>query len=98
MAFCLYLRHISLAAQPKGIYAPGGNYTSNSATKSLTGYYIGTYCKTISGLSKYNNGSNTAKIKEYDTRKSYVESKKGKQYTLFQHRNRQELLILNRYQ
>lgn len=62
----------------KTVYAPGENYTSNSATKPLTGYYIGTYCKTISGLSKYNNGSNLAKIKEYDTRKSYVESKKKK--------------------
>ena len=55
-------------------YAPGGNYTSYSNTKPISAYYIGTYCTNVSGLSEYNNGSNTAQIREYDTRKSYVES------------------------
>lgn len=69
----------SLYSAVKNAYA-GGDYTKNMDTKPLNQYYIGTYYPTISGLSKYYNGSDTANIKEYDTRKSYVESSSVKNF------------------
>lgn len=69
----------SLYSTIKNAYA-GGDYTQNMDTKPLVKHDIGTYNATISGLSKYNNGSDTANIKEYDTRKSYVESSSVKNY------------------
>lgn len=69
----------SLYSTVKNAYA-GGDYTKNIDTMPLNAVSIGSCQVTIKGLSKYHNGSDTANVNEYDTRKSYVESSSVKNF------------------